>query len=255
MGYDVNGKIVSNDYPITDIKITSETKYTMSTSGIQSAFVTESGTVWMITQSGSCLVVENGTTTKTITLDHTVGHANTANYADGKAYISDWTDGTKIHVFTVDDTNKTMTYSKDITIPQTYGRTDFFVFDNENQVVSLGWNVTHADDSSCMILGLWKKDNTGTYIKAYEYPVVGVTLAQGMCVHNDKLYLVDNTSNYKHIGIVIVDLETGIQTEDKSQTGAILNLETEGIVPLSENTFLVVAYNGSQFLLTESINP
>lgn len=250
--YDIQGNEISDNISINDIVITSQLAYSGSTTGVQSIFITESGKVWMIKENGTCAVVQNGTSVNLFTIDHSVGHANSANYDDGKAYVSDWTDGTVIHVFAVDDANNTMTYTKDITVPQTHGRTEYFVFDGEKQIISLGWNVTHSGDSQYMILGLWKKDSTGTYQNAYEIPVTGVTVAQGMCVHNERVYIVNNTSAYKHIGLVIVDLATGIQVSENSQTGTILTLETEGIIPMTENTFLVVGYNGSQFILTET---
>lgn len=253
MIYDISGKRIADGVPINDLVITSQTLYSGSTSGVQSAFVTESGKVYLIKENGTCAVMQSGSQVSSFTIDHSIGHANSANYDSGKSYISDWTDGTKIHVFEVDDSNNTMAYLKDITVPQTHGRTEYFVFDNESQIYSLGWNVTHASDSQYMILGLWKKDSTGTYVNAFEIPVIGVSVAQGMCVNNERMYIVNNTTGYKHIGLVIVDLKTGVQVSETSQTGTILTLETEGIVPLDDDKFLVTGYNGSQFVLTESL--
>lgn len=254
MVYDINGSPISAWVTqLNDIVITSDLLYSGSISGVQSHFVTPSGKVWMIRENGSCTVTLNGVIQNTFTIDHSIGHANSTNYADGFAYVSDWTDGTLIHVFSVNETNNTMAYVKDIVVPIAYGRTDFFVFDGENQIISLSWDTTHSGDSDYMILGLWKKDSAGVYQNAYNYPVVGITVAQGMCLNGNRVYVLNNTAAYKHIGVVVVDLATGFQRSVNTQTGAILTLETEGITPVSETEFLVTAFNGSQFRLKENV--
>lgn len=251
MVYDITGKSIGNEY-ISNIVLTFAKLHSGALSNIQSSFVTPNGKVWMLKNGDKCVVSKDGETLVELPLNHSIGHANSSNYESGYAYISDWEDGTLIHVFSVDDVNNTLTYSKDITIPTTYGRTEYFVFDNENQIFSIGWEETHSGDSDYMVLGLWKKDTSGVYQKVYEYPVNGVTIAQGMCVHNDRMYIVNNSANYKHIGIVIIDLKTGVQITENSQSGEITTIETEGITPISTNTFLITGNDGSQFTMTES---
>ena len=248
--YDINGNPLLPK-SVRELVITSANRYTASLSGVQSAFVTPSGKVWMMTES-SCYVVNNGVRVTTITLDHTVGHANTTNYDNGYAYVSDWTDGQTIHVFAVDDDNNTLTYVKDITVPTTHGRTQFWVFDNENQIYSCGWDYEHSENSQYMVVELWKKERDGDYVKSWESTAIGITMVQGMCVYNGRMYIIDNTNAYKHLGIVIVDLDSGVQKYDASQTGTILTLESEALVPIGNDQFICVTHNGSQFTLTQS---
>lgn len=250
MLYDINGNILEN-FKLDDIVITSAERYGAAGSSVQGCFVTPSGKVWMLTES-SCYVVQDGAKIATITLDHTVGHANTANYDNGYAYVSDWTDGTKIHVFEVDDDNNTMTYVKDITVPTMHGRTQFYVFDNEEQIYSCGWDIEHSLNSNYLVIELWKKGKNGTYFKTWEGGAVGIVMSQGMCVHNNRMYLISNSLDYKHTGIVVVDLSNGTQVYNTSQTGTILNYETEDLSALSDNTFVCVTHDGRQYLLTES---
>ena len=250
MIYDINGNTLES-YKLDDITITASVKHSAIGTGIQSAFITPSGKVWMLTES-KCYVVSNGSIVATITLDHSIGHANNCNYYNGYVYVSDWTDGTLIHVFAVNESNNTLTYTKDITIPTTHGRTEYWVFDSENQAWSLGWDYEHSTNSDYMIIGLWKKGKDGTYVCLSEMPVTDVTVVQGMCVHNNRMYIVNNTVDYKHIGLVIVDLDNGVQIQENSQTGTIQTLETEGIIPIADHQFIVVGYLGGQFLLTES---
>ena len=254
MLYDIDGnEIRLNDYiPLEDIALTSASRYSsINKSGIQSAFITPSGKVWMVTTS-QCFVVNDGTLAAEITLDHSVGHANSANYDNGFAYVSDWTDGQTIHVFAVDDANNTMTWTKDITVPTTHGRTQFWVFDNENQIYSCGWNYEHSGNSQYMVIELWKKGGDGVYVQAWESVVTGISVAQGMCVHQNRLYIIDDTIDYKHQGIVVIDLSSGQQIHNSSQSGTILTLETEALIPVADDRFVVVTYNGAQFTLTGS---
>lgn len=250
MVYDINGNTLDN-YKLNELTITSADRFPSIGTGVQGSFITPNGKVWMLTET-SCYVVQNGSKIATITLDHTVGHANTANYDNGYAYVSDWTDGTLIHVFTVDQTNNTMTYSKDITVPTTHGRCQFYVFDDENQIYSCGWDIEHSTNSNYLVIELWKKGKDGVYVKCWESGAIGIIMSQGMCVHNNRMYLINNSLSYKHLGMVVVDLSNGVQIYDTSQTGAILNHETEDLNPIGEHTFICVTYDGTQFTLTES---
>lgn len=251
MIYDVNGNVLYEERKLQDLKLTSELLYNSSASAIRSAFITPNGKVWMVTET-KCYVFNGSTNVAEITLDHTVGHANTSCYDNGYAYISDWTDGTIIHVFAVDEANNTMTYSKDITVPTTHGRTQFWVFDGEEQIYSCGWDYEHSENSQYMVIELWKKERDGDYVLSWSGTAMGITMVQGMCVHNNKMYIIDNTSSYKHKGFVVVDLGNGTQVYDDSQTGTILDNETESITPITDSTFVVACNNGKQFLLTES---
>lgn len=251
MIYDISGNVLYTDFPLKNLSITSANRYGAIGSGIKCAFITTDGNVWMVKENGTCYVVVNGTIAKTITLDHTVGHANNATYVNGYAYISDWTDGTLIHVFNIDEENRTATYVKDITIDTGHGRTQFWV-KSEDEIISCGWDIEHSLNSNYMILGLWVKDRAGTYVNAWELPAIGVDMVQGFCTNGDMAYIINNTEDYKHTGIIVVDLTTGFQKIETSQSGTVTTLETESIIPTSSSSFVVVCGNGQQFTFTES---
>lgn len=251
MIYDINGNVLYTEQPLDRLTITSADRYSAVGSSIKCSFVTPDGKVWMVKENGTCYIVVNGSISETIQLDHTVGHANNANYVGGYAYISDWTDGTLIHVFEVNSTNNTATYVKDIVIDTGHGRTQFWVI-SEDEIVSCGWDYEHSLNSNYMILGLWKKDREGTYVNAWELPAIGVDMVQGFCVKGSRAYIINNTEDYKHTGLIVVDLATGYQKFETSQSGAITGLESESILPVSSSEFVVVCGNGRQFTFTES---
>ena len=86
---------------IEDLVVRSELKYSGSLTGIQSSFVTANGTVWMVKDNSTAVPVVGGEAETAVSFGHSTGHANSSQYANGLAYISDWTDGTLIHVFEV----------------------------------------------------------------------------------------------------------------------------------------------------------
>lgn len=251
MIYDINGNKLYTNNQLDALSILSEDRYNaINASNIKCAFLTLNGDVWMVKETGTCYVVSNGSIVKTITLDHTVGHANNANYVNGFAYISDWTDGTLLHVFEIDENARTAAYVKDIVIDTGHGRSQFWV-KSEDEVVSCGWDIEHSTNSNYMIIGLWKKDRSGSYVNAWELPAIGVNMVQGFCVKENLAYIINNTTSYKHSGLVVVDMATGFQKIETSQTGAVTTVETESIIPVSDNSFLVVCGNGRQFTFTE----
>jgi hypothetical protein len=243
-------------------------------SGCQSAFVTEAGKLFIIRTNSTYTVydlnvtsgskVVNGTLSAGVPLNHNIGHGNSACYNNGLAYISHWTaddgngrqttDGGLIHVFSVQ--GNTMTYLRDIQLPIQAGRrTEHYVYPGEAEILSVGWNYRSSANSTHMVMALWKKGGDGTYIKSWERSISGVSVAQGLSVDKNKAYIVNNSyadGVYTHNGIMVVDLATGLQKLDKSQTGAIRSVETEQLIPLGGGQFLIVGNRGGLFYCSET---
>lgn len=221
------------------------------------SFRTALNTLYLIDRERDAYsVIKDGVTIKTReSLDHTVGHANTCNYLNGKVYISDWTDGTLIHVFTVDDEENTMSYAYDITVPyeSAYG-VDYYVCDSlEKQIISLGHKYTYNKDTNesnnLLVFCVWNKVGA-TYEKAREFDVPSPAILQGMTYvkENNSIYYVANNASYETTRVVKIPIDTGLTENGTNATGTLASSEGEAIMYIGSETFVVTDVDGSQYL-------
>ena len=186
-------------------------------------------------------------------LEQNVGHANSCNYdiESGNAYISDWTDPSKIYCFSVDYDNNSMTYIKTLTIPIPEGRgsTEYYVFDNENQIYFLGWETGNSGtDPNVLMYGLYILTSEG-YVLSWEKKAKRANTVQAMTVQDQYIYylVVDQQNNFHSIGINRINMITGL-TEEQPFAGTILTYEAEGIAPIGKQAFVIITRNGYSFL-------
>lgn len=224
---------------------------------VDCAFMTDNDTIFMINRSDvSYLVYRNGSVIQSETaLDGQVGHANTCNYLNGKAYISDWTDEGVIHVYDVDTENLTMAFSHDITIP--YGSTDiyasdcFVVDENERQILVLGYqypyNRTTNETQNLLLVEMWNKRGN-TYEKSWSKTIPSPIELQGMTYLDNAIYYLANDLDYYHVAIVKIDLASGVVTKSAAPTGALATAESEAILPIDDNNFIIVANKGRVYV-------
>lgn len=183
-------------------------------------------------------------------LTGSVGHANSCNYLDGKVYVSDWDVNNKIHVFNVDTTNNTLTYSKDITLPSSnYGDTEYFVTNAEKEIMFCGWKTgDSATTPNSIVYGLYIYNGT-EYILSWVKEAIRPTIMQGFCFLGESLVLVNcANSTYHTIGFNKIDMNTGLTTEYVA-SGTITNHEAEAIFPVDDYTLMSVDATGNIYLV------
>lgn len=214
------------------------------------------GKVFSVSDNGTYSVTQGETVLKQgITLDHAPGHANSGNYDNGYFYVSDWTENNLIHVYAVDAENNTLTYSKDIDMGTVEdGSTEYFVFDNEKQIVSLGWNDRNSSvNPNCLVYSLWILTTAG-YARVWTKKAVRNTVLNSMVVQGEYIYYVDcndASSSYHYININRINIATGITEYNATHPlGGILSQEIEGICPIGNGIFLATANIGRQYLIS-----
>ena len=228
-------------------------KYTLSVTAMDAAFIDENGAMYYISDNDQLyyVIVDGVIVRSGVSLDGPVGHANNCNYIDGKVYISAWLPNVKrvIHVFNVNTSTLTLTYAYDITVPldDDDGATQYIVLSEEKQIIGIGM----TGDYKAMKFTLWTKSND-TYIKSREFtfPMFGEQTGwiQGMTLVNNKIYYVcGKEPTYTHIGIGILDIDTGI-AEFLPAFGEIMNTEIEAIIYVRENVFYCVDAGGRVYL-------
>lgn len=195
--------------------------------------------------SGS-YVVQNAT------LDHTPGHANTCNYYNGNMYVSDWANNQLIHVFSVDYDNNTLTYSKDIVLPETqYGCIGYSVRNNEKEIFYFGYDTGDATSGNYIVYGLYLLVD-GEYIVGWEKKAMRCDqIIQGFTLVNNYVYYIECELNtYYTKAIHRLDLATGMVDTVLIPSGTILSYESESIIPISdiENAFLICDAQGRLYL-------
>lgn len=229
----------------------------LNLSRADASFRTEINTLYLIDRSDNAYsVIKDGVAIKTKeTLDHTVGHANSCNYLSGKVYISDWTDGSLIHVFNVNDEENTLTYAYDITIPYgtAYG-VEYFVCDSsEKQIISLGHKYAYNKDTNetnnLLVFCIWNKVGT-TYEKTREFDVPSPAILQGMTYvkENNAIYYVANNASYGTTRVVKIPVDTGLVDNGSNATGTLASSEGEAIMYVGSGTFLITDVTGTQYL-------
>lgn len=204
-----------------------------------------------VREPGNATLIDRGV------LDHSVGHANSANVQGDTAYVSDWNDPSKIHVFTIDDTNYTMAWSKDLTVPtlENQGRTDYFVFDSEQQIFGLGWKTgTSAVHPNTMVLYYIVADEQGGYHLSWTKEIKRASTLQSIFFDENTgtiYYINCNRANdNKTININAIDAATG-QTYYNSYelAGTIIQREAESITYIGCGLFIVLEHLGTTFVV------
>jgi len=211
--------------------------------------------IFSISDNGTYCVTRGETVLiQNATLDVSAGHANSCNFFNDKVYVSDWDDPATIHVYDVDSKNNALTHSKDIMlgVDAETGSTEYFVFDDEKQIISLGWKTGDSGTNpNVLTYALWLS-TTGGYVKAWERYALRPTVLQSMTVQNGYIYYINcygSSNSYKFIGVNRINIETGV-TEYTSiePDGSILSWEGEGIIPIGNEVFLIVMNNGRVYL-------
>ena len=177
-------------------------------------------------------------------LDYDEGHANSCNYDNGYVYVSDWTDNTLIHVYSVDTENNTLTYVKDLTIPVSdRGRIEYFVQNEEKEIFFLGWQSgDSATDPNNLVYGLYVLTSDG-YVLAWEKKALRPIILQGFTVQDNNFYMVENDTSYHTTAIFRLDLNTGLMNKD-IVIGTLGTYEGEAIIPIDNRAFFIVDKNG-----------
>ena len=186
-----------------------------------------------------------------------VGHANSCNYdsGNGKAYVSDWRDHPEsIYVFSVDAQNNSMTYEKTITVPlpADRGSTEYYVFDNEKQIIYLSWESGNSSTNpNTLMFGLYVLTSTG-YVLSWEKKAARGETVQGMTVQDNYIYYVEVTgAAYDTYAINRINMATGeVEYADTDVVGSIASNESEGIASIGKQTFIVLTRNGNTYLVT-----
>ena len=192
-------------------------------------------------------VIQGETYLNNGSLVQNVGHANSANYNNGKAYISDHVIPENIYVFDVDDENNTLTYEKTITIPVETTGTSHYVFDSEKQIVSLGWNEGDSSTGKYLVVSLWVKTSDG-YIESWHKNIIRPSeVIQGFTVQDRYLYYLESYRSTTHMKMMYrVDLTTGITDyfDGDVSSYSISNYEAESLIPISTGVFYAITNNG-----------
>ena len=225
-------------------KLSSMTRYR-----VDCAFMTDSNTIFMVNRlNQTYIVVRNGEIiSNAADIDGPIGHANSCNYVGGKVYISDWTDKTLVHVFAVNTESLTMTYERDITIPiddNILTASDCFVLDSgERQILAMGFRFTYVretnETNNLLTVQMWNKAGE-TYVKSWEKCYPSPTELQGMTYVDGCIYYLANNLSYDHVCITRLDLRTGEATNGTLATGTLASRESEAIIHLTGNVFIIV---------------
>ena len=194
-------------------------------------------------ESGQFLVSEQA-------LGHTGGHANSCNYSDGYCYVSHWYEehNNLIYVFDVDTENHTLTYVRDIELPQSqYGRTEYYVQNNEKEIYFLGWQTAASGTpANCLVYGLYIKVGD-EYVLSWERKAARINTLQSFTKQGDYLYLVEVIdTDYHTTGICSLNMSTG-EIKVHPVSGTITSYEAEGINPIGDRTFLITDSRGRLF--------
>ena len=173
-------------------------------------------------------------------LDHDEGHANSCNYDNGYVYVSDWTDSTLIHVYSVDTENNALTYVRDLTIPVSdRGRIEYFVQNEEKEIFFIGWqNGSSSIEPNNLVYGLYVLTSDG-YVLAWEKKALRPIVLQGFTVQDDNFYMVENDLSFNTTAIFRLDLYTGLMKKDVV-TGSLGSTEGEAIIPIDNRAFFIV---------------
>ena len=207
--------------------------------------------VFLISSTGLYSVYgSGGFLVKDASIDHTAGHANSCNYYNGKVYVSDWTDNTLIHVYNVDAENNALTYNKDIVIPiENVGRVEYFVRNDENEVFFIGWqNGDSSVNPNTLIYGLYVLTTEG-YEQSWIRKAFRPKVLQSFTMQGNYIYMVECDTNYKTTGIIILNLETGLSSFSEA-IGTITTFESETIIPIGLQSFILADSRGRLFLKT-----
>ena len=189
-------------------------------------------------------------TTSDAPLPHSAGHANSCCYADGYIYVSDWTDGTKIHVFTLNEETDALTYVKDIQVPdEGFGSVEYVVRNNEEEVLFLGWEEGNSSQNpNNLVYGLFVLTTEGyklSWVKRARRPSV----MQGFTFVNNKMYYISVDGDSHTNGIWELDLNTGL-TNRYTVDGTLSNNEAEGIMTVydgEDSNFYITDVHGKLY--------
>ena len=165
-------------------------------------------------------------------------------------YVSDWTDNTLIHVYNVDAENNALTYNKDIVIPiENVGRVEYFVRNDENEVFFIGWqNGDSSVNPNTLIYGLYVLTTEG-YEQSWIRKAFRPKVLQSFTMQGNYIYMVECDTNYKTTGIIILNLETGLSSFSEA-IGTITTFESETIIPIGLQSFILADSRGRLFLKT-----
>lgn len=241
---------VANGNNVNDVQITQPLTTTSSPRGIQSVFAVNND-IYCLSQNGNYSVKKG---VEWVVNDQfcgsDLGHANSCNYdsINNVVYVSElMPDPKNIYVLSVDISNRTLTYIRTIQIPIStdYNIAQYYVFDDERQVFFLGQK-TGANYRS---YGLFIK-NSDSYELSWERNTLREGLLQAMTVQGNYLYyaVVDETTS-KTKSINRINMANGeLEWCDYADmTSAMFNYEAEGIIPVGNDEFIIVAAGGRTF--------
>lgn len=265
-GFENSGGTSSNEYETVNIMVVEDDKEptiirqavntTVNLTRADASFIADNGKMFFITYTDDGKYsVTNGTTVlvNMEELSHSPGHANSCNYDNGYVYVSDWTDPGNIVVYSVDETNNTLTYYKEIEIPidAARGSAEYYVTDNENQIFFVGWKTGNSlTDPNVLVYGLYIKTTSG-YTLAWEKFAERLTILQGFTVQDNYMYLVENTADYKFTGVKRINMATGLlETSAGEIVGGMASAEIEQAIAIGKQVFLITDSHGKQYIFT-----
>ena len=137
-------------------------------------------------------------------------------------------------------------------MPTSDSATEYYVFEDERQIISLGWKYAYDQatnyNNNALHVAIWILRN-GVYEISKEFDTTAPHELQGMCYQNGYIYYLDNTTTYKHKSINRINLGSGITEIGYTPiAGLIIQEETESIEPLNSELFSVVARNGRSYI-------
>ena len=217
------------------------------------AFEDSLGHTWCFGRTGpDFYVFENQTLIAEGEFTYPFGHGNTCNYVDNKLYVTDGEENNYgiIHVYSIDETNYTVNYLYDISVPVDSNMLggNYYVDDNENIIYAINYTSTN------LVYRLLYKQNATYFESCRKLLPLPTRYMQGMTYKNKCLYYLDNDSSYQHVAIKKFDMETGVvkSLNIASSASTIDTAETEAIFPvIGDNTFKIIAVNGLCFIVSK----